>query len=245
MENISLLSTTGYYAFGDGDILYGSAMQGVRDKINELIRAFNSQFGNGDSSSGGEGSGGEGDSGSGNGSGAPYMYMASNMKYPYEDPDILRYNGDIYVPSTKTRLRAETLLGVIGVSDDYSPWWVYGTYGNASPNVINAAGRLRIETQETSDVDDFIQTWFRNPDFYKSQKNPGEYLGKDYIFDCSTEIYDTNYGIQCFMSNDNGWFTDDSNNTNIVTPTRVPTIYQVYNDPDVYGGYYKKAENYL
>lgn len=238
MENINKLSVTDY-AFNDGSILEGWSLQGLRDKINEIIDAINILHGTGGSTSG-EGDNTGDDSGSGSSAAASYRYLAAKMKYSYEDPDVLHYDGEIYYPTEKTEVRAETFLAPTGGSDDTDAWFVYGMYDNSQPNIISAAGVLKITNDSSSN---FLQTWFRNTQLYKNQ-DPGKYLGKDYIFDCSTEIYDTNYGIQCYMANDNGWITH-GDNVNIVTPTKVPTLYQIYNDPDKYGGYYRHVYNYL
>lgn len=237
MENISKLLSTEHYAFNDGDVLYADAMQGIREKINELVEAFNTQFGNEGGSSGGNGNSG---SGSQN---APYIYMAAQMTVAGEDSPVRDYESEVYSPTSETKLVVETLLGAIGVSDDYNEWFTYNMY-NSQPNIVSAAGIIRFNTKDASQSLPSILTWFGNPDMYNSQTNPGYYLGNDYVFDCRTEVYDTNYGIQCYMSNYNGWLTNGSN-TNIITPTKVPTKYQIYNDPDVYGGTFLDKKNYL
>ena len=247
MENINKLSVTDY-AFNDGSILKGWSLQGIRDKINEIIDAINTLHGTGGGTSGGgDSTGGSGDTGGDNGGGssaaAPYRYLAAKMKYSYEDPDVLHYDGEVYYRTVKTKVRAETFLAPTGGSDGADPWFVYGMYQNSQPNIISAAGVLKI-TPEEGGESHFLQTWHRNPQIYNTQENPGKYLGKDYIFDCSTEIYDTNYGIQCYMANDNGWITQ-GDNINVVNPTKVPTLYQIYNDPDTYGGSYRHVYNYL
>ena len=227
MENINLLSTTGYYAFNDGDILHGSAMQGVRDKINELIRAFNAQFGSGDNpSSGGEGGSGSGDnSGSGDGASAPYMYMASRMLGFDETPGQINYSGEIYTPvSQDAYIDAEVDLytRTAAWADEY--WRIHD-----DRNVCVMRGRNTIVDNNGKYVHS-IYSYQGNPNMYE---NPGKWLGNKYVFSASTQIQDSLYGIQCFLKNDTGWITNDDNVNNVVIEN-VPSKYQILKDPDLY-----------
>ena len=41
MDTITQLQTTGQYSFENGQVLNGQSLQGLRDKINEIITAVN------------------------------------------------------------------------------------------------------------------------------------------------------------------------------------------------------------
>lgn len=204
----------------------------------------------GGGSSGGNEGGNEGNEPGGGNSGnyeyAPYLFRASRMTKAGENSNILSYTGDVINPTSETKLVVETLLGAGGSSDDVNEWFVYGM-NNSQPNIANSAGVILFNTTDISQPLQSIRTWFGNIDFYNQQNQqnpPGKYLGNNYIFDCRTEVYDTNYGVQCYMSNQNGWLIY-GDNINVIIPTKVPTKYQIYNDPDTYGGTFIDKENYL
>lgn len=225
MENINKLSTVGYYAFENGDILDGQALQGIRDKINEIIDVFNAQFGNGGSSSGGDDTPSGGGSGSGEGTLAPYMYLAARMLTFDQTPGQITYNGEIYSPVSSDAFISAGVDLYTRQSAWADEYWRIHDYRN----VCVMQGRATIHDNGEKYIHS-IYTYQGNPNMYE---NPGEWLGNKYVFSASTQIQDSLYGIQCFLKDDKGWITERED-VNHVIVENVPSKYQILRDPDLY-----------
>ena len=225
MENINKLSTVGYYAFENGDILDGQALQGIRDKINEIIDAFNAQFGNGGSSSGGDDTPSGGGSGSEEGTLAPYMYMAARMLTFDQTPGQINYNGEIYVPTSSDAFIKATMELYVQQSTWEDNYWRVHDYRN----VCVMRGRTTI-SDNGGNYAHSLYTYWGNPQMYE---NPGKWLGNKYVFSASTQVQDSLYGIQCFLKDDKGWITEGEDVNHIVVEN-VPSKYQILRDPDLY-----------
>ena len=212
MENINKLSTVGYYAFENGDILDGQALQGIRDKINEIIDAFNAQFGNGGSSSGGDDTPSGGGSGSEEGTLAPYMYMAARMLTFDQTPGQINYNGEIYVPTSSDAFIKATMELYVQQSTWEDNYWRVHDYRN----VCVMRGRTTI-SDNGGNYAHSLYTYWGNPQMYE---NPGKWLGNKYVFSASTQVQDSLYGIQCFLKDDKGWITEGEDVNHIVVENK-------------------------
>lgn len=112
------------------------------------------------------------------------------------------------------------------VSEENAAWYSGEEYNNITPLgglgfVTNDKNAKGLKTAYKSWVEDYV--------------DPGKYLGSQYIFETTLQIDDANYCISTFLrSTDDKWFVDEGESAHKIYLSTVPSIYQIFNDPNKY-----------